>query len=174
MSFVSSMTPAYYRWFPMRCYCALCPMLTPTYYLLKYFEVVPGTLQGPLLLCLVSWNRVQILLDFIWKKLFMTMYASGKCGNEYFVEGAIPTYYCLAYKCYWSKRRGVQDAMCCIEGNDWSNWLMLGHFVFKNIRMFLRTNWLDIGWFDYLFLSVWTVILVPCIYSMTPKHIIET
>ena len=40
----------------------------------------------------------------------MTMYASVKCGNEYFVVGAIQTFYCLANKCYWSKRRGVQDA----------------------------------------------------------------
>ena len=82
----------------------------------------------------------------------MTMYASVKCGNEYFVVGAIQTFYCLANKCYWSKRRGCSGR--CTEGNGWSNWLMLGHFVFKNIRMFLRTSWLGIGRFDYLFLSV--------------------
>ena len=35
-----------------------------------------------------------------------------------------------------------------------SNWLILSHFCLQ-IRMFLKTNWLGISQFDYLFFSVW-------------------
>ena len=67
----------------------------------------------------------------------MTTYASGKCGNEYFVVGAIQTF--IVWRI---NATGVAERCSgrCTEGNGWSNSLMLGHFVFKNIRMFLRTN----------------------------------
>lgn len=49
-SYISSMTLKYYRWLPMGCTELLLPLpcvfgMTPTYYILKYFEVVLNALH---------------------------------------------------------------------------------------------------------------------------------
>ena len=73
--------------------------MTPTYYLLKYFEVVPDALPRTIVTLPCILNSGPDIIGILYEISYYDDVSFWKYGTEHFIMGVISTFNCLADNC---------------------------------------------------------------------------